>query len=122
MTNRDLVEQMFDAFQRADLDAAFAPVAADFEFDNRTDAPGPTGVWRGRDGLLAMMGKVTEAFSEYSLERLDTRERGDRVTLTLCETGRGRSSGIALEREIYVTYTVRDGQVVHGLATLEPPA
>jgi ketosteroid isomerase-like protein len=112
---------MFEAFQRGDLDAAFAATAPEFEFDNRTNAPGAAGVWRGRDGFLDMMGKVTEAFSEYSLERLETRAQGEHVTLTLREASRGRTSGIPLERQIYVTYTVRGGQVVRGLATLEPP-
>jgi ketosteroid isomerase-like protein len=121
MTNRELVESAFAAFQRGDLDAAFAGSDPDFEFDNQTDAPGAMGVWRGRDGFLAMLEKVTEAFSEYSLEHLETSERGDQVTLALREFGRGRTSGLPIERQIYLTYTLREGTVVRMLATLEPP-
>jgi ketosteroid isomerase-like protein len=116
-----MVEGMFAAFQRGDLDAAFEFAASDVEFDNQTDAPGVLGVWRGVDGFVEMMGKVTEAFSEYAVELLETEERGDHVTLTLREFGRGASSGIAIERRIFVTYTVRDGEVVRILAALEPP-
>jgi hypothetical protein len=67
------------------------------------------------------MGKVTEAFSEYGLELLQSEERGDDVTLTLREFGRGKSSGIEIERRIFVTYPVRDGKVVRILAALERP-
>ena len=121
MTNREIVETTFAAFQRGDLDGAFARMGPGFEFDNQTDAPGATGVWQGRDGFLEMMGRVTEAFSEYSLELVDTHERGDEVTLTLREFGRGKSSGIPLERRIYVTYTLAEGEIVRMRAGLEPP-
>jgi ketosteroid isomerase-like protein len=121
MTNREMVEQAFAAFQRGDLDTAFAIADPNVEFDNRTDAPGAVGVWIGREGWLEMMGKVWEAFSEYSLDLLESREEGDQVTLNLRERARGQASGIELERRIYLTYTFRDGQVVRMLATLEPP-
>ena len=121
MTNREMVEEMFAGFQRGDLDAAFESAVPDVEFDNQTDAPGVLGVWRGVEGFVEMMGKVTEAFSEYGLELLESEERGDDVTLTLREFGRGKSSGIEIERRIFVTYTLRDRKVVRILAALEPP-
>ena len=89
MTNREVVEEMFAGFQRGDLDAAFESAVPDVEFENQTDAPGVLGVWRGVEGFVEMMGKVTEAFSEYGLELLESEERGDDVTLTLREFARG---------------------------------
>jgi ketosteroid isomerase-like protein len=121
MTNREIVETSFAAFQRGDVEAAFAWATPDVEFDNRTDAPGAAGVWRGLDGFLEMMGKITEAFSEYSLELLDTTEHGDRVTLTLRERGRGLTSGLEGERRIFSTYTLAEGKIVRMEAALEPP-
>ncbi len=117
-----MVEGLFAAFQRGDLEGAFASTVADVEFDNRTEAPGAEGVWHGREGFLAMMGRVTEAFSEYSVELVESREQGNEVTLKVLESGRGRTSGIELSRHIYLTYTVRDGRVVAIRAELRPPA
>jgi ketosteroid isomerase-like protein len=121
MTNRELVEGMFAALQRGDFDGAFALAVPDVEFDNRTEAPGAAGVWQGRDGFLAMMRNVTDAFSEYSVELVDSREHRDAVTLRLRECSRGHASGVAGERELFLTYTVRDGTIVRMLAALEPP-
>jgi ketosteroid isomerase-like protein len=118
VTNRKIVETTFGALQRRDFDAAFAHMAPQYEFDNRTDAPGAMGVWKGRDGFLAMMGKVVEAFSEYSVDVLDAEEQGDEVTLIVREASRGKVSGIAMERRLRLTYTVVDGQIVRTVARL----
>jgi ketosteroid isomerase-like protein len=112
---------MFAALQRGDLDDGFKYAVPDFEFDNRTEAPGAAGVWRGRDGFRTMMGRVTEAFSDYAADVLDSHERGDEVTLKLRERSRGRTSGMPMEREIFLTYSFRDGRVERMTATLEPP-
>jgi hypothetical protein len=58
-----------------------------------------------------------EMFAGFQRGDLD----GDDVTLTLREFGRGRSSGLEIERRIFVTYTLRDSKVVRILAALEPP-
>jgi ketosteroid isomerase-like protein len=102
----------FRAWQRGDLEAAFTNTGPEFVFDNRTGAPGAEGVWHGPEGLKAMMDKVLEAFSEYSLELVESRERGDQVELILREVGRGRHSGIVIERRLKNAYTFEDGRVV----------
>ena len=63
-TNRELAKATFAAFQRGDLEGAFAHTAPDSVFENRTETPGVEGTWHGREGFLEMLGKIIEAFSE----------------------------------------------------------
>jgi ketosteroid isomerase-like protein len=90
VTNREIVEDSFAAVQRGDLAAAFRRTVPDVEFDNRTGGADVSGVWRGIDGFTELMDKINEAFSEYTLELLETNERGDDVILTVRERVRAR--------------------------------
>jgi ketosteroid isomerase-like protein len=111
-TNREIAEATFAAFQRGDLDAAFEHAAPDSVFENRTEAPGAEGTWVGREGFMEMLGRIVEAFSEYSFELLETRELDDgRIALLLEEHVRGRSSGVPAKRRIVTAYTIEDGLI-----------
>jgi ketosteroid isomerase-like protein len=122
VTNREIVEDAFAAFQRGDLAAAFRRTVPDVEFDNRAGGADVSGVWRGIDGFTELMDKINEAFSEYSLELLETNERGDDVILTLREHVRGKASGAEVERRLFITYAVHDGLITRIKTGLEPPA
>jgi hypothetical protein len=51
VTNREIAEDAFAAFQRGDLAAAFRRTVPDVEFDNRAGGADVSGVWRGINGL-----------------------------------------------------------------------
>ena len=104
------------AFQRGDIDAAFADTSPDYVFDNRTEAPGVEGLLHGRDGFIEMQARIKEGFAEYNVELLETKELPDRVVLTLLETGRAAASGIEIERRIVLIYSFEHGQITGTVA------
>ena len=70
-----------------------------------------------------MMARITEPFSEYSLELVETHDAvGDEVTLSLNARARGKSSGVQIERRVYLTYTIEEGELARLVVSLEPPA
>lgn len=107
--NVKLVRRSWEAFVRADFDAALEPLAPDVEFD-LTSHPGGE-VLRGHDGVREGMRRWVVAWESYAMELDDFIDAGDRVLILFRERGRGRQSGIETEAKLGAVWTVRHGQV-----------
>ena len=113
--NVEVVRRQFAAFERGGLDAV-----AQFWH--------PTIEWRAVEGAADDVGPVRghEALRGYYQDWIDTLdqlhaeveevifEADEKVAVVVCNSGRGRVSGVPVEGRYYVTCTVRDGQIVSG--------
>ena len=109
--NLDIVRGVIAAFDAGDLDAVFALAATNARFENRSGALGVEGTYVGRDGLVEMLSRLYEVFSDYEVEPLELYAHADRVAVLYREVGLGRTSGVAVDRKIVLVYTLKGGVV-----------
>jgi ketosteroid isomerase-like protein len=104
--NLEIVRQAVDAFLVGDLDGMFALTEPAVEFDNRTEVPDLEGTYVGREGIVGMWAKIYEVFEDYRVEPLRFEASGDRVAVLFRELGRGRGSGVEVDRRIVLRFTL----------------
>jgi len=111
--NVEIVRQVYEAANQHDAERIFALYDPDVELDaSRLEAVWITGVYRGHEGLRAFFREWNEAWEgiDYSYEELI--DAGDQVVSIVTRHGRGRASGVEVERPFALVWTVRDGKVV----------
>lgn len=109
--NLEIVRRAVSAFLAGDLDGMFALTGPTFEFDNQTEVPDLEGTFVGREGFISMLAKIYEVFEDYRVEPLRFEASGDRVAVLFREVGRGRASGVEIDRRIVLLHTLAGGQV-----------
>jgi ketosteroid isomerase-like protein len=110
-TNREVVLASIEGIHEGDVDRGLKDWAPDSLFINDAGAVGTEGTWRGPNGFRAWLREATEGYTDYRLDVLDVQEAGETVTVTFRESGRGPTSGIAVDRRVQARYTVRDGKI-----------
>lgn len=101
------VQRLYDAWVAGDTEAALAGIDPEIEWIEPSDSPaGQT--WRGPDGVLASMAEWTQPFEDYAFEIVERLDLGDRALFGLVQRGRGRSSGVLVESQVWHLWTVRD--------------
>ena len=110
-TNREIVLAAVEAFRSGDLDLMLRDWADDCLFVNDAGILGTRGTWQGAQGFRRWLQETTEGISDYELDVLNVEETGERVAVTFRESGRGPASGIAMERQVRVVYTVQDEKI-----------
>jgi ketosteroid isomerase-like protein len=111
-SNLDLVQSIFAAWERGDYSSGeWAHPEIEWVFP---DGPSP-GSWRGRAGMLEGTRDFLSAWEDYRIEVEAYRELDDdRVLVLTKRSGRGKTSGLDIEREAARGATVwhlRDGRV-----------
>jgi uncharacterized protein len=104
----DLIEKMYDCFNRGDLETLRNEVfASDMVW--RLPSRHPLGgIYRGVDQVLAFFAAMGPAF-QVDVERIDT--FGDDALIEV-HTFHGRTeSGVTLEGQNCIRYTVKDGKL-----------
>ena len=92
-----LTERSFAAWTPPDIEALIALYQPDCEWRmGHTAAAFGTEVFRGHDGLRALVAAVEEGFESYNAERYETRITSDGALVTRGEI-RVRSSGTGIE-------------------------
>jgi uncharacterized protein len=110
--NVEIVRRVSDAFAAGDSDTLFALVAPEIEWDfSHVDTWLEEKIYRGYDGIAEFFGKWVREWDDYSFEVEDIIDAGDRVVAIVRDEGRGKSSGIKLERRHAEVWTVRGGKV-----------
>ena len=135
--NVEIVRDLFDAWNRGDLDALFreagygidsdrTPPASELEnfsdvlavYDPEVEIQSPpgglnAGTYHGHEGLLKLM---YEFWSQFDERRSELKEcapaGGDRVITTVFHHARGKLSGVEVEMWQHHVWTLRDGKVV----------
>ena len=111
MTDRDQeiissLRRAYEAFSRADFDAAAKIAHPDIE----VGLVGGQSPLRGADALRAWM--EPDAIEEQRIEPREFRVSGDKVLVRQHTWGRGAGSGIELELDMWVVWTVNEEGLV----------
>jgi ketosteroid isomerase-like protein len=112
MSDRDeeiiaTLSRTYDAFSRGDFDTAIEIAHPEIELV----PPGGQGSYRGADAVRAWM--EPDAFEEQQIQPREFRINGNRVLVRQHTKARGAGSGIELDLENWVVWTLNDD----GLAT-----
>ena len=112
----EIVQRVYEAAARRDRATVFALYDPDVELDLSRIPAGPLighTIYRGHDGLRAMFHDWYEAFEDYEEHLEEPIDAGEHVISVLTGQGRGRASGVGVEQEFVVVWTVRNGRVSH---------
>jgi len=111
MSDRDqeiisTLRRAYEAFSRADFDAAIEIAHPEVEFV----LPGRQSPLKGTDALRAWM--EPDAIEEQRIEPREFRIKGNKVLVRQHTWGRGASSGIEVEVDMWVVWTLNDDGLV----------
>lgn len=70
-------------------------------------------VYEGRDGLARMIREISEAWQDFTETNVEVFDAGERIVELQTISGTGRASGIAVESDGALIWTVRDGLIAH---------
>ena len=93
----EIVQRAPDALNRGDAEALTALCAPDFRLDMSDRVLNPE-VYSGHDGIRRFVAEVHEVWETFTWEPTDVREAGDLVLASVHSVGRGRGSGLAIDR------------------------
>jgi ketosteroid isomerase-like protein len=111
------MRRMIDAFNRRDSDAALALCDPEVELES---ALVEKQVYRGHEGLLKYRRDLDDVWSDWHVENDVVLEAGpDRVLHLYRIVGRGKGSGVVIEADIAMLWTLRDGRLLHGKVYLD---
>ena len=111
--NVEVVLEQFEATNSRDFPRAMELYADDVVLVVNDDAFLQWGTFEGKEAVGAWFGDWFSTFEPgYHFDIEETRDEGDLVFLYASHHGRGRSSGVAVEKQTAYLYWVRDGKVV----------
>jgi ketosteroid isomerase-like protein len=107
----ELVREIIDAFNRADVAAFLARVHPDFEWTTLENSP-VAGVYKGHHEVRNYLEDWLATFEGMWLEIDEVTEAGDGVLAVVHGHARGRGSGIEVENHYCQLWTLQDGAAV----------
>lgn len=110
----DLARQFGEAYNRRDVDGAFAQlVSSDFEWwPALTRAYEGDGCYRGREGVERFIADTSENWDELRGVAEEFRDLGDRVLVLGRLIGRGRGSGAPVDQPYATVLDFRGDRIV----------
>jgi ketosteroid isomerase-like protein len=109
--NVEIVRQFFDRFGTSD--AWREHVAEDVVWDaSAVDFAGVTGIYHGHAGVEQFFRNWLGPWDNPTVELMEIRDAGESVFTGFRWRGRGRTSGVEVERDFYGVYDFRDGLLV----------
>jgi ketosteroid isomerase-like protein len=110
--NVEIVRRCIEAFQRGDYEAAMETIDPGIEYDLTHFPDGK--VYLGHEGVREAFRIWLGTWENYKQELDELIDLGcDEVLALVRESGRGKGSGIELERPTAGVWTLRDGKAVH---------
>jgi uncharacterized protein len=110
--NIEIVRNAFDAFTRGDLEGVLRLCDENIVITQPPELPGVSPQQRGHNGMLEAFGIWPEQWDDYQIEILRIADPGDYVVVTTKTKGRGKRSGVEVEMEFSLVFTVRDEKIV----------
>jgi ketosteroid isomerase-like protein len=105
----EIVRRAHEALNGGDIDALIALCDVDFRLDMSDRVFNPA-VYEGHDGIRRFYSEVRDVWASYVWEPEELMEVEDHVVALLRSGGRGRGSGVEVERRTAMVWTVRDGR------------
>ena len=93
----DIVRRAHDALNRGDAEALAGLCAPDFRLDMSDRVFNPE-VYSGHDGIRRFVAEVHQVWETFTWEPTDLKEAGDVVLALVHSVGRGRGSGLEIDR------------------------
>jgi ketosteroid isomerase-like protein len=114
VSSEAIARELWDAWERGDLAGMFElidPQIVSRQFPEQIDVRD----YHGHDGVREVMEDWIGTWEDWKIELLDVREVGDGAVLSLRQSGRGKSSGAAMDQPVWFVWGVRDGKVTRWL-------
>jgi ketosteroid isomerase-like protein len=108
--NVEIVRSCCEAFDLGEYELALEAFAPDIEYDLTHFPDGR--VYRGHDGVREAFRIWMGTWENYRQERDEPIGAGAEVVVPTRASGRGKGSGIELERRTFGVWTMRDGKAV----------
>src|SRR6266550_3445433 len=108
--NVELVHQVFEAFNRRDLDAVLALMDDDVEGFPRIAAI--EGAYHGHEGMRRWWRNLLDAFPDFTVEVGEVRELGDLTVAAVRLRGQGAGSDTPTEQSIWNVARWRRGKCI----------
>jgi ketosteroid isomerase-like protein len=108
----DVVDRVYEAFGRGDLDALLR------ELDPHVvwvvaGRPWPAGTYHGHDGVREFWKRQEASFEGYSLDPEAVHQDGDRLVVPVSVRARRRANLREIDRRLLDVWTVAGGRVRH---------
>jgi ketosteroid isomerase-like protein len=107
----DIVRRAHDALNRGDAEALTTLCAPDFRLDMSDRVFNPD-VYSGHDGIRRFLAEVHEVWETFTWEPTDVKEAGDAVLVLVHSLGRGRESGLEIDRHSAMLWQIPDDMLL----------
>ena len=112
--NVEIVRRAYAALAEEGVEAMLAFTGPQFEMTTPSSLATEPDTYRGHDGVRRWFDSFSDALEGVYLEGQEFRATGDQVFVVTRLRGRGRSTGIDVEQQAFLLWTLRDGLVVRG--------
>jgi ketosteroid isomerase-like protein len=106
-----IVRRAHEALNSGDIDALVALCDEGFRLDMSDRIFNPA-VYEGHDGIRRFYSEVRDVWERYVWEPEELIEAGPHVVALIRSTGRGRGSGVEVNREAAMVWSVREGRAI----------
>jgi ketosteroid isomerase-like protein len=108
--NAELMRQVFDAFNRRDLDSVVALMDEGVEAYSRLSAIEGEGAYHGHEGMRLWWESLLGVFPDFAVEVVETRDFGDATLGVLRNRGHGEGSDTPVEEDLWLVAWWRQGK------------
>jgi ketosteroid isomerase-like protein len=109
--NLETVQAAFEAYYRGDMGRVAELADPDLVVTQTAEMPDAE-TFRGRRGFIDAIEAWQEAWDDFRVERLCTRDIGDHVLTTVRQRARGKRSGVEVEGLFTFVFTLKAGRLV----------
>jgi ketosteroid isomerase-like protein len=110
--NVEVVRNAFAAFERGDIEGVLRLCDEDIVINQPPDLPGISPEQRGHRGVLEAFAIWPEQWEDYRIQLLRVEAAPDgKVFVTQRSSGRGKQSGVEVDMDFSLVFTVREGKI-----------
>jgi ketosteroid isomerase-like protein len=109
--NVEIVRRAHEALNAGNIDELVTFCHDDFQLDMSDRVFNPA-TYQGHDGIRQFYSEVQEVWERYVWEPEEMLDEGDVVVALLRTEGRGRGSGVEIDRKTAMIWTLRGGKAL----------
>ena len=110
--NVEIVRSLHRAFESGDRDALQPRFHPDVEWDVTSSGLPGASVYRGHAGVRDFFRDWLGPWDDFGTETLELIGAGDSVVIVFRQWGRGRESGVPVDRHFFGVYDLAEGLIV----------
>ncbi len=108
--NVEIMRRALVALHNEGVEGLLEFIDPEFETTTSPDLASEPDTYRGHDGLRRYFDSFYEAMKDIWFEGREYIPFGDRVVVDVCLHATGRSTGIKATQDMFMVWTLRDGQ------------